>query len=388
MNRPLRICFVETQDYAFIRHRLPLGRALVASGVDLHVIAPGGSAESAIRSEGVTYHRLSMRRAGANPITELLVVQQLLRLYRELRPNLVHHFGLKSVLYGAIAGRLSAVPGIVGSITGLGYTFIPGSIHRQILRGTVTRLLRGALRDPRVFTIFQNPDDRDLFLEKGLVRSSQTRLIFGSGVDVERFAPAPEPSGPPVVLVGTRMLLDKGIVELVEASRMLRQADVQVKIRLAGAPDPGNPVSISEDQLRSWDAEGIVEWVGQKGDMAEQLRQAHIACLPSYREGLPLFLAEAAAAGRPSVTTDVPGCRTAIETEKTGLLVPPRDSRALAAALTRLIQDDRLRHAMGNRARELALAQFSSRVVTTNIFELYRSVLGHRGDCLRSAAAS
>lgn len=375
---PMRICYVETQDKAFFSHRIHLGNAALAAGFEVHVIAPGGEAAADLRAAGFIYHALDLKRAGVNPLSELSTVRQLLGLYRNIRPQLVHHVALKSVLYGSVAARSLGIPA-VGSITGLGYTFIPGGVRRVLLREGVSLMLRAALHSPNIHLIFQNEDDRALFVDKKLVRQSATSLIPGSGVDTLRFAYVPEPNTVPRVLIATRMLKDKGVLELVAAARLLRARKVAFELHFAGDADPENPASVSPSQLRAWHEEGIVRWLGHAPDIAELLRNSHVACLPSYREGLPLFLAEAAASGRPAVTTDVPGCRSVVQHEKTGLLVPARDAEALAGALQRLLCDPDLRQKMGGAAREFALRTFAKEEVNRAILSVYSSLLAGRG---------
>jgi glycosyltransferase involved in cell wall biosynthesis len=307
-------------------------------------------------------------------VSELGAVWQLVRLYERIRPDLVHHIALKSVLYGSAVARLLGIPA-VGSITGLGYTFIPGGARRVVLREGISALLRVALRSPNIHVVFQNPDDQQLFLKKKLVREDRTSLIPGSGVDTVRFAFVPEPETLPRILVATRMLKDKGVVELVDAARLLRQRNVAFELVLAGDSDAENPATIEPSQLRAWHEEGIVRWLGHSGDIASLLRDAHVACLPSYREGLPLFLAEAAAAGRAAVATDVPGCRSVVQHGTTGLLVPPRNALALADALEQLLSDAGLRQRMGASARELAVREFAKEQVNGAIFRIYSALL-------------
>lgn len=376
--RGLRLCLVETADFAFWTHRLHLGQAAREAGMEVHVIAPGGDRQRRIRDAGFIYHELSLDRAGTNPATELKAVGELGRLYRKIRPDIVHHIALKSALYGAFAARAAGVPAIVGSLTGLGYTFIPGGLKRALLRETVTLSLRAALRGSRVHTIFQNPDDRAFFLSRHLVNERRTSVILGSGVDVQQFRPAPAVAGVPRICFGSRMLLDKGVAELVEALRLLRARGVAYEASFAGTPDPANPATITERELRAWEAEGLIEWHGQVRDMVGLLAKSHVACLPSYREGLPLFLAEAAACGKPAVTTDVPGCRSVVRHGQTGLLVPARNALALAGALQRLIEQPALRDQMGRAARAFADAELSAVHVVGSIFEVYRRLLAAR----------
>ncbi|MET0795624.1 MAG: glycosyltransferase family 4 protein, partial [Polyangiaceae bacterium] len=340
---------------------------------------PPGDAAQELRRAGFIYHPLKMQRAGVNPWAELGAARDLARLYRRIGPELVHHIALKSVLYGSVVARSLGIPA-VGSITGLGYTFIPGGPQRIALREGISLMLRAALASANVHLIFQNPDDRELFIRKKLVRESRTSLIAGSGVDTDRFAFLPEPSSVPRVLIATRMLKDKGVSEAIAAARLLRQRNVQFELVLAGDVDLENPASIAAEQLRAWHAEGIARWLGQSRDIARLLQEAHVACLPSYREGLPLFLAEAASAGRAAVTTDVPGCRSVVLHGRTGLLVPVRDARGLADALQALLSNAELRERMGKAARELALREFAKERVNEAVFDIYCALLASTGD--------
>lgn len=371
----LRVCILETADFAFWTHRKHLGRAALEAGMDVHVIAPGGDHERRIRDSGIQYHELKLQRAGMNPTSELGAVRELFELYRRIQPQIVHHVALKAALYGAVAARAARVPAIVGTVTGLGYAFISGGPKRLLLRELVSSMLRGALRGSRVHTIFQNPEDRDFFVDRGLVNRARTSVILGSGVDTEAFTVEPEPARVPRVVFGARMLWDKGVAELVEALSLLRARGVPFEACFAGVPDPANPATVTEPQLRAWHARGLIDWRGQVSDMAELLADSHIACLPSYREGLPLFLAEAAACGRASVTADVPGCRSVVTHGQTGYLVPARDALALAQALERLLVDAELRQRMGRAAREFAVRELSADHVVSATLSLYRSLL-------------
>ncbi len=377
-GKPPRLCVVETADFAFTTHRLHLGRAALEAGMDVHVLAPGGDQQRRIRDAGFHYHELELQRSGTNPTSEARVVLELAAHYRAIRPDVVHHIALKSVLYGALAARAVGVEAVVGSLTGLGYTFIPAGVKRALLRQAVSLGLRAALRGSRVHTIFQNPDDRDFFVRDGLVNAARTSVILGSGVDTQRFKPTPEPAGVPLIAFGARMLWDKGVAELVAALRVLRGRGVPFRACFAGTPDPANPATVTEPQLRSWQAEGILEWRGHVTDVAALLSECHIACLPSYREGLPLFLAEAAASGRAAVTTDVPGCRSVVVDGQTGLLVPARDSEALAQALEKLLLDPQLRLRMGRAARVHAERELAATRVVAETFAVYRSLLLRR----------
>ncbi len=347
--------------------------------MDVHLVAPLGSLRDEVARRGFTPHLLEMARDGTNPLRELDVVRQIASIYRRVRPDVVHHFALKSVLHGTLAARLVRVPAIVGSITGLGYTFIPGGMRRTVLREVVSGALRAALFRARAHTIFQNEDDLSFFISRKIVRREETSLVLGSGVDTDAFRPGSEPDGAFTVVTGTRMLWDKGLGELVAAASVVRERGHQLRLIFAGTPDPRNPASIPEENLKKWHDEGVIEWLGHVADMPAVLGRGHAACLPSYREGLPLFLAEAAASGKPIITTDVPGCRAVVVDGQTGFLVKVRDSLSLADALTRLAADAELRRRMGESARQHAVSDFSRQRIIRDIFGVYANRLSAAG---------
>ncbi|MEI9951388.1 MAG: glycosyltransferase family 4 protein [Pseudomonadota bacterium] len=373
-GEPARLCFVQTTAAGFVAHRKHIARAAVAAGMEVHLIAPDADTIKSIGFKDVVTHDLKLDRSGVEPVGELRVIAELVRLYRRIKPDVVHHIALKPVLYGALAARIARVPCVVGTVTGLGYSFIPGGVSRRVLKTVISMALRVALSGGG-HTTFENPDDRDFFLKEKLVSADHSSVITGSGVDVNEFTVHVEPGGTPVVLVGTRMLWDKGLGELIVAAKALRAEGLQFRLLFAGAPDAKNPACIPEQQLLAWQNEGVIEWLGMRGDMPQLLAQCHIACLPSYREGLPVFLAEAAASGRPSVTTDVPGCRTAVLHEQTGLLVPVRESAGLADALRRLLLEPELRARLGRQARAFAEENLSGEKVSAAFLDLYGALM-------------
>ena len=296
----------------------------------------------------------------------------MIRVYRRERPALAHHVAMKPILYGSIAGWVAGVPAVVNAATGLGYFFISGA-------GLKTRLVRAALRfglnRPASTVLAQNEQDAATLREEGLLHHGRVAVIRGSGVDVAAFQPGAESEGRPKAALVARMLWDKGVGELVEAARLLRARGVALDVDLVGPVDPENPRGIPETQLQSWTADGVVRWRGPVGDIAGLWRDTAIAVLPSYREGLPKSLLEAAAAGRALVAADVPGCREIVRHRETGLLVPARDPEALADALSELAQDPDLRARLGAAARELAEQAFSQDLIADETLALYRRLL-------------
>lgn len=275
----------------------------------------------------------------------------------------------------------------MNAVTGMGYVFTSQSAKAQLLRPLVRGLLRLALGGRGARLILQNPDDVAQFARTGLVSAAQVRLIAGSGVDCQRFAPAAPGPAAPVgtataagqrlrVLLPARLLWDKGLAEFVAAARLLRAQGLAMDFLLAGEPDPGNPAAVPEATVRGWVAEGLLQWLGHVDDMAALFATVQVVVLPSYREGLPKGLIEAGACALPLITTNVPGCREVVTDGVDGLLVPVKDAPALAHAMARLHQDPALRARLGAAARQKALAQFDERLVVASTVAVYRELLG------------
>jgi glycosyltransferase involved in cell wall biosynthesis len=364
--------FVVTEDYYFVSHRLDLAIAARAAGYRVSVATRVGSHAQQINESGVRCIPFNISRSGLNPIHDLVSLFRLWVLYMRERPDIVHHVAMKPVLYGSIAARAAGTASVVNALAGMGWLFTSDGRHAKGMRTSVEWCLRRLLR--RGIVVVQNPDDEALVVAMG-VRRSSVRRIAGSGVDLERFSSSSEMDGVPVVLLPARLLWNKGVGEFVEASRILKHRGVAGRFVLAGEPDLLNPAAVPKEQLEQWVSEGVVEHIGWREDMPDLLRRSHVICLPSYREGLPKSLIEAAAAGRAIVTTDVPGCREAVVHGVTGLLVPPRDSKALAAALQLVLIDRERREAMGARGRVLAQNQFGSRSVIDHTLGIYSELL-------------
>jgi glycosyltransferase involved in cell wall biosynthesis len=322
-----------------------------------------------IRAAGLRLIPFENVRSGLNPLREVHTLCRLIRLYRRERPDVVNHVAMKPVLYGSIAARLARVPVVVNAVAGMGWLFTSHDGVARWLTSGVRRAL-GRLLSTGV-ALVQNPDDARLLAQFG-VPETRIRRIAGSGVDLARFAPVPPPRTVPVVVFAARLLRDKGTSEFVAAARLLRQRGVEARFVLAGERDPLNPSTVSARDVDGWVREGVVESLGWVSDMPALLAGCHIVCLPSHREGLPKSLIEAAAAGRPIVTTDVPGCRDVVRHEDNGLVVPARDARALADAMQRLIEDAALRAQMGARGRVRAEQEFGLDAVIHQTLALYR----------------
>jgi glycosyltransferase involved in cell wall biosynthesis len=370
------ILFVDNDSDDFLRYRLTLACKLRDLGFDVHAALPQREGVENLLRQGIPAHIFYLERKSARVLDELRSLISLLRLYRKLRPTLVHHLSLKPTLYGGISARLSGVPAAVSTLTGLGYAFTARTLKMRVLRLIIALALRCSFRHQNHPVIFQNSHDRDDFLVNGIVPGDRAFLTNGSGVDLSVFTPEPEPPGPPVVLMASRLLWEKGVAEFVCAARALRLRGVQARFVVVGEPDYGHPSAIPVTKIREWRDAGDVEWLGWRTDISELISQSHIVCLPSYYgEGIPRILVEAAACGRPIIGTDSPGCRQIVHNGQNGFLVPSREVEPLASAIAQLIENVALRAAMGTRGREIAANDFSLEKVIDANLAVYNSVL-------------
>jgi glycosyltransferase involved in cell wall biosynthesis len=370
-----RILFVVNAPEFFISHRLPIAEAARQQGYSVHVATGCGSAVLQITQLGFTHHAITLARRGQNPLRELATLCDLVRLNRKVKPDIVHLITIKPVLYGGIAARLSGVPAVVAAVSGLGTVFLGQGGMAGVRRRMVSLLYRLAFKQRRLAVIFQNPDDRDTLLEMGALIAQQVRMIRGSGVALADYPVRPQPTVIPVVVMASRLLKDKGVFEFMDAARLLRARGVSVVMRLIGDPDPGNPSSVSEGDLEQWRSEALVELPGFMSDIAGQYAAANIVCLPSYGEGLPKGLIEAAACGRAVITTNVPGCRDAITPGITGVLVQVKNATDLADAIHHLIESPDQMVRMGEAGRELAEEAFTIEKVVDQHMRIYQELL-------------
>ncbi len=375
-----KILYLVTEDWYFCSHRLPIARAARDRGFDVVVATRVESHGERILDEGFRLVPLKWRRRSLHPWHEMIAVCELVKVYRRERADLVHHIALKPALYGSFVARMTGADAVVNTVAGLGYVFTSRQLKARFLSPLLKKSFRFLFNRPNVRLIIQNPDDGNALAQFCRVRRDQTVLIRGSGVDLSRFVPSPEPSGKPNVTMVSRMLWDKGVGELVEAARRLRDSGEPIDVTLVGPPDPENPASIPVEALERWQREGLVRWLGYQENVARIWADSTIAVLPtSYGEGVPKALIEAAACGRPIIATDVPGCREIVLPGESGLLVPPRNTEALVDAIRRLLRDPALRRRMGEKGREHAAGGFSEETVVEQTMALYDSLLSGGG---------
>ena len=380
MDRQLKLCFVVSEDWYFRSHRLPLAEEAIRRGWEVCLIARMGRCAEELQAAGIRTVHVEIDRGGLNIFKDLRYSRKLAAIYRKEKPDIIHHVAMKPCLFGSIAAVLSGRRGcMVNAIAGLGSLFSGESRKMRLVRPLVRVAFKSFLGWGNSKLILQNMDDFEELEKRVGFASDQLRLIRGSGVDMNEFKPseAPRKNDKPLIVLVSRLLIEKGIPELIEAAGILKQRGVSCRVALVGEADDGNPRSVSAATLTEAEKRGEVECWGRRSDIAEIYRQADIAVLPSYyREGIPKTLLEAAAAGLPIVTTDSVGCREVVDDGVNGFLIPIKQAEPLADALEKLINDPALRMAMGEQSRKKACAEFDINRVVEQTFDIYAELLG------------
>lgn len=366
----MRVLLFANTDWFLWNFKRSLARSLRDGGHEVILLSPAGEFGERLRAEGFDWRPFALSRSGMHPVAERVAMYRLLSIYRALRPDLVHHFTIKCVLYGSWAARHARVPRVVNSITGLGFALLAKTWKARLIRPLVVGFYRRALIGTQV--IFQNHDNRATLAALGALANAEVHVIPGDGVDPDFFAPPATPAIGKTVLMMGRLLSSKGVAEFVQAARIVRQRHPDARMLLAGAPDPGNPESIDEYTLQQWRDQGSVEFLGHRADVQALQQQADVAVLASTQgEGMPRALLEAASCGKPMVATDVPGSRELVVDGVNGLLVPPGDPDALARAILCLLDDPARAAAMGAKAREKVLAELSDERIVARTLSVY-----------------
>ena len=375
-----KILFLVNVDWFFLSHRLPVAEAAKRQGFEVHIACGLTNRLFELQNLGFLVHPLTLERSSASPFSALVSFFEIYRLLKSIRPDLVHSVTIKPVILAGIAARLVHVPAIVAAVSGLGFVFVAKGIVATLRRRLVKWLYRLAMGHWNLKVIFQNADDKAMLVFLTGLTDTKTALIRGSGVDLQKYVVRPLPINERIVMLAARLLLDKGVLQFVEAARILRSrcrgSTPVFRFVLVGEPDMANPTSVTTSQLKAWVDEGVIEHWGHRSDMPEVLSAASIVTLPSYYgEGLPKVLIEAAACGRAVITTDHPGCRDAIEPGVSGVLVPVRDARALADAIQDLLAHPDKSAAMGRAGRDLAERAFDVNQVVAAHLQIYEELM-------------
>jgi glycosyltransferase involved in cell wall biosynthesis len=371
-----KILFVVAEDWYFWSHRRPIAAAALQSGYDVFVATRVGDCGEKIVGAGFRLIPLRLNRSSYSLFNELRTVSALRSIYRQEKPDIVHHIALKPILYGSMAALGNRKMQVINAFAGLGYLVSSPSFKAKMLKRVLWKMFRVLLNRPNSFLLLQNQEDRDLLVAEIGATLEKTTIIRGSGVDANEFQATAEAPGVPIVLLSSRMLWIKGISDFVEAAKLLRARGINARFVLAGDTDPGSPGAIPREKLQEWQNAGPVEWWGHQQSMARMLQQVAVVCLPSHGgEGVPKALIEAAASERAIVASDVPGCRDIVRHGTNGILVPPKNPAALADAIARLLNNPGLRAEMGRRGREIVVNEFSEEKVIQQTLALYRQLL-------------
>ena len=370
-----RLLFVVTEDWYFVSHRLYMATVAVKAGYKVALLSRTSRYQELIEESGIEVINWSLNRKSRNLISEFKAFREISVAIDYFKPDIVHSVALKPILYSALQLKRKSNYANIYALGGLGFVFSSSKLKAQILRFLLVVILRWVLGGERVRVILQNPDDFNLLLRLKVITHDKTRLIPGVGVDTSLFSPSPKLHDKPIVLLPARILWDKGIADFVEIANRMKSYKATIRFVLVGDPDPHNPESVSILQLEEWLEKGVVEWWGHKKEMQNIYQQAAIVCLPSYREGLPKSLLEAASCALPIVTYDVPGSREVVIDGINGFLVPLKDEHALLNAIKKLLNDASLCDKFGQAGRELVIREFSQEKIASETKKIWEEVL-------------
>lgn len=357
----------------FVSHWLRNAVLAKQAGYEVHVASAPGAEVEQIKAHGLIHHELPLKRSGINPLKEINTFLNLIKVVKKVKPDVLHLITIKPVIYGCLVAYLTGTKNILCVITGLGYVFING-LNQRLLRLTVKSLYKIAFRHKNLKAVFENEADRDSFIKEGILYKDKTHIIHGAGVNLHDFVFLPEPEGKIKVVFAARLLRDKGAFEFVAAAKQISMTH-DVKFLIVGDLDPDNPASLTQSDIESFSECKNIEFLGFRNDIASIFADSHIVVLPSYREGLPKVLIEAAACGRAVVTTDVPGCRHVIIENKTGLLVKVNDVASLVEAIVRLVENNDLRQTFGIEGRKLAENKYCDNIISKEYIKCYQNLL-------------
>lgn len=370
-----KLFIVVNVDWFFLSHRLPVALAAQKVGWNVTIVTADTGKLKDIEAKGLKVINLQMSRSGKNILEELGTLNFLRKLYMQEKPDVVHHVGMKTILWGTLAAKFARVNGVVNAISGLGGFFAED--NKGLMAKLMPKVLKYSHNKKNLLCIFQNNEDKGLYVKNGIIKEEQARYIKGSGVDLKEFCYTPEPiEGKIRVILTARMIVEKGIFILTEAAEKLRSKyEDKVEFLLVGGIDD-HPGAITKEQLEAVCDEKYIQWLGYRTDVKELLQSSHIVAFPSYyMEGLPKSLIEADAIGRPVITCNSVGCKETVVDGYNGYLIPTRDVDALVEKLDILLSNATLRLEMGRNARKYAEENFSIDVVIERHMNIYKELV-------------
>lgn len=373
-----KLVFVVNVDWFFISHRLPIALEAISEGYEVHLICKDTGKAKELSELGIHVHAIPFSRSGGKLVNELLSLFGLRRLFKAIKPDIVHAVTIKPVIYSGLSLHfLKSKPNFVAAISGLGYVFSSKSFRAKLTKSLVSILYKFAFYHKSKIVIFQNTTDEKILSSVTRLSKNEKVLIKGSGADLGVYKYCKEPKSDSIkIVMACRLLREKGVYEYVEAAKIVHSKLDNVEFLLAGTPDEENPNSISQAELDEWNDSGVINSLGHCNNISQIFSESHIITMPSYYgEGVPKVLIEAAACGRPIVTTDNPGCRDSVIPDVSGKLVPIKDGHSLAEALIALIENPTLRESMGEKARQYAEQEFDVKSVVKKHMEIYSNLL-------------
>jgi glycosyltransferase involved in cell wall biosynthesis len=370
-----KLHFVVNEDWAFISHFFERAVAAQSAGYNVGISAHLGEKRNVLEEAGFSLYPHHISRSGTNPLVEIRNLYAMVKVFRASKPDIIHLIALKPIVIGAIAARIYGKAHVVCAPIGMGYLFSSNDRKARFLQPVVRFVLRRILNLRNTQVIIENNEDCASLISGNYVKTSNIQVIKGAGVDLSLYKAAPENLDTQVVTMFARVLRDKGVLDFVEATKIVHHEFPNAVFQLVGDCDPGNPTSFSESEVRSWESAGSIKWLGYRTDVPDLLVASNIVCLPSYREGLPKTLIEACAAQRAIVATDVTGCREVVSHGSNGLLVPARNPQKLAEAISQLLGDPVQRTSFAKNGIARAETEFASSIVIEQTLAVYKKVL-------------
>ena len=370
-----RVLFIITEDWALISHRLHLVDAAIAAGYEVGLATRINNHYHILKRHGVKIYEWNLRRRSLNPIREIITLVRLYQILWLFKPDIIHAVAQKPVIYAGLVKRFYRKIAFIGTLGGVGYIFTNNSLKASLLKPVVTTFLKLALMQKKTRLILQNKDNIDIVKNIGIVDQRNVRLIRGAGVETDKFLPSKVPDGIPIVILPGRLLWDKGVGEFIRVAKRIKERDIKARFVLVGSIDLDNPESVPQGKIDKWVKLGIIEQWGRCDDMETVYQQTSIVCLPSYNEGLPKVLLEAASCSRPAVAFDVPGCREVIQNNVNGFLVEFGNEYELERVLIKLIKNKKLCNIMGKKGRKIAETKFSSLIINRQTFNTWNEII-------------
>ena len=370
-----KLLYLVSEDGYFLSHKLPHALIAIKNGFDVILVCKVSKYKEKIESFGIKVKNINFDRRSLNLFKEMSVWINYINVIIKTKPDLIQSIALKPILYTCLGSLFFREIKKIYAVVGLGYLFINKSKKVKIIRNIIILILKIFFNRKNNFVVFQNDDDLEYFLKEKIVKKEITSIIRGSGVNINHFTPSEKVKKKYDVIMHCRMLYDKGIFELINASKILKNKGLKIKILLLGSPDIYNRASVSEKQLKIWKNEKLIEWITETENVLPYLRMSKIAVLPSYKEGLPKSLLEAASCGLPIISTNVSGCKEICKHDCNGLLINAKDSNSLAKAIESLYTNDEKAKKMGIKSRNLVKQNFSDKIISNKFLKLYLKLI-------------